>query len=89
MMAQDSSFKTFDLTPTEQATAQQLSTLNVQFIQNLRAQVAEEKLNLPFTPNDILSYTQKEAHLKGQLDVLSYLLACNEESQPQYNQIVA
>ena len=73
-------FTTFSLTPDELTKGQQLTSLNVAFIQNLRSQLAEEKLNLVFTPNDINTYLQQEAHLKGQLDVLSYILSCNEEA---------
>ncbi len=74
-------FTTYSLSEEETKLGQQLSSLNVSVLQNQRAQIAEEKLNLVFTPNDVLSYTQQEAYLKGQLDLITYLLSCNEESQ--------
>lgn len=74
-------FTTYALSENEVKLGQQLTSLNVAVFQNQRAQIAEEKLSLEFTPNDVLSYTQQEAYLKGQLDLLSYILAANEDSQ--------
>lgn len=79
-------FTTYALSEDEVKQGQQLTSLNVAVLQNQRAQIAEEKLSLVFTPNDVLSYTQQEAYLKGQLDLLSYILAANESSQ-QYHHI--
>jgi hypothetical protein len=79
-------FSSYNLTEDEEKSGSQLSSLNVAMIQNLRSSIAEEKLNLVFTPNDVLSYTQQEAYLKGQLDILSFLLNQNEDSQ-QYHHI--
>ena len=78
-------FTSFELNAEETKLGCVLTTLNVAKIQNLRSQIAEEKLNLVFTPNDVLSYTQQEAYLKGQLDILSHLLAENESSQQFHN----
>ena len=82
-------FTSFSLSEDEQKAGATLTSLNVAFIQNLRAQIAEEKLNLAFLPNDILTYTQQEAHLKGQLDALNYILAANEESQKFHHTAVS
>lgn len=79
------SFTSYELSEDEQRAAHTLSSLNISFIQNLRAAVAEEKLALEFTPNDLNTFLQREAHLKGQLDVLNYILACNEEAQQHHN----
>jgi hypothetical protein len=79
-------FTTYTLSEKEQQLGQQLSSNNIVVLQNLRASIANEKLNLPFTPNDLMSYTQQEAYLKGQLDLISHLLDLNEESQ-QYHHI--
>ena len=73
-------FTTYELTEAESQKGYQLNDLNRAVLQNLRCSIAEEKLNLVFTPNDILSYTQQEAHLKGQLDVISHLLAMSEDT---------
>ncbi len=74
-------FSSYTLTEQESRTGAQLTSLNVAVLQNLRSNIAEEKLNLAFTPNDIMSYTQQDAYLKGQLDILQYLLTANEDSQ--------
>ncbi len=79
-------FTTYSLSEDEVKHGHRLTSLNIAVLQNQRAQIAEEKLALVFTPNDVLSYTQQEAYLKGQLDLLSYILAANEESQ-QYHHI--
>jgi len=81
-------FSSYNLTQEEEKSGSQLSSLNVAMVQNLRSSIAEEKLNLVFTPNDVLSFTQQEAYLKGQLDILSFLLNQNEDSQ-QYHHITS
>ena len=79
-------FTSYTLSEDESRNGAMLSSLNIAVIQNLRCSIAEEKLALQFTPNDVLSYTQQEAYLKGQLDMLSHLLSLNEDAQ-QYHQI--
>lgn len=74
-------FTSHKLSEEESRLGSQLTQLNVAVLQNLRSTTAEEKLNLVFTPNDVLAYTQQEAYLKGQLDLLTYLLTTNEDSQ--------
>lgn len=76
-------FTSYHLNEKEAVISQQLSHLNVAFIQNLRSQIAEEKLALKFDPSTPLVFVQQEASLAGQLDILTYLLNCNEESQTQ------
>lgn len=76
-----SSFTQYELSPTDTITGTILTSLNIAVIQNMRATIAEQKLNLEFTPNDVLSYTQQEAFLKGQLDILQHLIDSSFESQ--------
>jgi len=78
---QPNTFTTYKLSEEEQRNGSSLTSLTVSVLQNLRSSIAEEKLNLVFTPNDVLSFTQQEAYLKGQLDILAYILAANEEAQ--------
>ena len=80
-------FSSYSLSEEESRQGAMLTSLNVASIQNLRCSIAEEKLSLQFTPNDVLSFTQQEAYLKGQLDMLSHLLAMNEDAQ-QYHHII-
>lgn len=68
------SFTRVVLSAGEQKAGMQFNGLNLAVLQNLRADTAEEKLNLEFTPNDVHSFTQSEAYLKGQLDMLNYLI---------------
>lgn len=74
------SFTSFSLTDDEQKAGSTLSSLNVAVLQNQLAQIAEEKINLVFTPDSINTFLQQEAYLKGQLDLLNYILAAHEES---------
>lgn len=58
-----------------------LSTNTLAVLQNLRAQIAEEKLHLVLDPSKLHEYAQQEAHLRGQLDILSYLINAADEVQ--------
>ena len=79
-------FSSYTISEEESRQGAMLTSLNIALIQNLRCSIAEEKLALQFTPNDVLSYTQQEAYLKGQLDMLSHLLTLNEDAQ-QYHHL--
>lgn len=79
-------FTSYTMSEEESRNGAVLSSLNIAALQNLRSSIAEEKLRLPFTPNDVLSYTQQEAYLRGQLDIISHLLDLNEDAQ-QYHHI--
>ena len=52
-------------------------------LHNMRTDIAEQKLNLDFTPNDIGSYTQQEAFLSGQLKLLGHLIDASESSKKE------
>lgn len=82
----NNTFSSYTLSEDESRNSVMLTSLNIAAIQNLRCSIAEEKLRLPFTPNDVLSYTQQEAYLRGQLDILSHILDLNEDAQ-QYHHI--
>ena len=75
-------FTKFPLSETEERAGAILTSLNLAAIQNMRADIAQSKINLPFTPNDPLSYAQEEAYLRGQLDILLHLIDRSNESQP-------
>jgi hypothetical protein len=76
-------FQSWILTPEEFLAGGLLTTAQKQCIQNQIASVATQKINLAFTPADPLSYAQQEAHLRGQIDALSYLLTLSEEAELQ------
>ena len=76
-------FQSWNLTPEEFLQGGLLTSLQKQVIQNQIASVATQKINLTFTPADPLSFAQDEAHLRGQLDALSYLLTLSEQAEFQ------
>lgn len=55
------------------------------YLQNMLADTAEQKLNLPFTPNDVLGYAQNEAFLKGQIELLGHLIDVSDETSRSVN----
>jgi len=74
-------FTSYELSKEEYISGCTLNYLTLSVIQNLRSELAEEKLNLTFTPNNVLDYTQQEAYLKGQIDMLNHLLDLHEAAQ--------
>ena len=74
-------FTSLSLSESDTLSGSILNSLQEACIQNQRVAIAEQKLALPFTPNDTLAYTQQEAYLRGQLDILQYLLDLSQESQ--------
>ncbi len=78
-------FNRITLTAPEQIEASKLSSLQRTNLNNLLCNIMEEKLNLPFTPNNPLEYAQREAHLKGQMDILNYLIAMSDEDDKSFN----
>lgn len=79
-------FTTYTLSEAETREGHKLNTLTVAVIHNLRTSIAEEKLALKVNPESINTFLQQEAYLAGQLEILNYILQCNEESQ-QYHHI--
>ena len=49
----------------------------------MRVDIAEQKLALKFTPNDIHSYTQQEAFLTGQLEILQHIIDSSDAASKQ------
>lgn len=70
-------FNRYNLSDEEQRAGQALTLTNSAVIQNLIAEKAEAKIGLVLDTKDINSYMQNEAYLRGQIDILNYLLACN------------
>ena len=76
-------FQSWNLTPEEYLQGGLLTSLQRQVIQNQIASVATQKINLTFTPSEPMEFAQQEAHLRGQIDALSYLLTLSEEAESQ------
>jgi hypothetical protein len=84
MKQSPNSFTTYTLVEEEQKLADQLSSLTVASISNLRSNIAHEILALTYNPLNPLEFQQQDSYLKGQLAILSYLLDCNEAAH-QYH----
>lgn len=76
-----SSFTKVLMTDTELALASALPALAVAMLQNMRAQIAEEKLHLTLDVKDISGFAQQEAYLRGQLDIVSTLINASYDAQ--------
>lgn len=74
-----SAFSKYSLSPEETKSGQTLNIYNVQVIQNLISEAAEEKISLEFNPLNPSIFIQREAELQGQIRILQYLLACSAE----------
>lgn len=67
-------FFSYQLTEDQQRVGAQLTPENNYVIQNLISDLAEEKLNLIFTPNDPMAFALRNAELQGQIDILKMLI---------------
>lgn len=78
-----SQFSAFSFSEEELLSASILSPIQIQLIQTDMAQIAENILALEYDPLNPQSFVQNDAHLKGQLASLKYLLLRSEESEYQ------
>lgn len=69
-----SSFVKYTLTGDEKKAGSCFSSEQKAVIQNLIADLAEEKVSLTYDPQNPLQFTQREAELAGQIGILKYLL---------------
>ena len=74
------SFSSWELTDAERMQGSILTATQKQVIETHRAGIAMEKLSLTFDPMNPLIFTQQEASLAGQLQILDYLLDLSETS---------
>lgn len=75
------SFSSYKLSEQEILAGSILSPLQQMCIQNQISALAEEKLSLQFTPNDVNQFLQKEAELQGQINALKYLITLSENAK--------
>lgn len=68
------------LSDAETLSAQSLSRLTVLWLQQELIMACRERLSLSFDPSNQLVFLQREAELKGQIGVLTYLLECSERA---------
>lgn len=76
-------FTHWNLSPQEVLQGSVLSQSQKQLLQNELATVAEQIVNLEYDPNKPLEFVQHDAHLKGQMAVLRYMLLRSDESEAQ------
>ena len=67
-------FTKVKLSDEEQLDGFRLGTLSLSVLQNLRADVAAEKLRLEFNPLNPNDFIQQEAYKRGQLDIITYII---------------
>lgn len=72
--------------PEEERAAQILTSSQRAYIQNLIAACAEEVLNLRYDPQNPFVFVQQDAECKGQLAMLTRLLANSEEAEQELQQ---
>lgn len=69
-----SSFLSYELTPSEIKEGSKFHLQQRAVIQNMIADIAEEKVTLKFDPTNPQQFIQREAELAGQIGILKYLL---------------
>ena len=76
-------FTHWNLSRTEILQGSVLSGQQKQVLQNELAQIAEQVVNLEFDPGNPVSFAQNDAHLKGQMSIIRFLLIRSDESEQQ------
>lgn len=83
----DNDFSTYHLNDEEEIQGQMLTLTQRQVIQNLLAKAAEEKINLEYNPEAKERFLQQEASLKGQMDILRFLLVSSDAAEENYREL--
>ncbi len=78
-------FESFILSEEESKSAMSLSQLQMQNMHNLRTEYLLQKVGLSIDTKDMTSHIQTEAYLRGQIDVLTYLLEMSQVVQTTQN----
>jgi hypothetical protein len=78
-----STFQKHVLSPSDTIAGSILNSMQIAVLHNMRSDIAEQKLNLAFTPNDVLGFTQQEAFLSGQLSMVSTLIDSSDAAQKE------
>lgn len=80
-MSQESTFTKYTFSEQELPLSQVLTTLQRQNILTQIATIAEMRLAIIPDPLNYTAFIQQEAHYKGQMDALKYLIDCSDEAQ--------
>lgn len=68
------SFSSYNLSTEEEETGSVLNYLQKAVLQNKLAIIAQDKLNTVFDPLNPTAFAQQEAYLRGQMEVINWLL---------------
>jgi len=80
-------FQSFELSPEEEVLSKTFNELQLARIYNERAIVANEKVNLKYTPDNVQQFLQQEAELQGKMNVLDFLIAEHEAAVVEFKRI--
>ena len=78
-------FSSYELTEKEALQGSVFTVLQIQYMQNQLSGIAEEKINLEFDPANPTAFVQMEASLKGQMDILTFLISSSAVSEDILN----
>lgn len=78
-------FSSYELTEKEALQGSIFTVLQIQVLQNQLSNIAEEKLSLEFDPLNPTRFAQEEASLKGQMDILNFLISSSAISEDILN----
>lgn len=73
-----SSFAYYKLTEDEQIEGSIFTETQLQVLQNKLVEISEEKLGLELDPRNVDAFIQQEASLKGQIDIIKFLMDSSE-----------
>jgi hypothetical protein len=73
-------FSRYSLSEQEQLEGSILSPNQQAVLQNLLADMVEEKVLLKFDPASIQQFQQREAELQGQIGIIKFILATSDEA---------
>lgn len=72
-------FQTYTHTEQEALSCSIFTQTNLEYLHNLRTAIAAQKLNVTYDPAKPMEFVQEEAFLKGQLDILTYIIDSSAE----------
>lgn len=82
---QQNIFTSYNLNEDEQTEGSKLTIPQMQVMQNLLSQYAEDRLKLNYDPNKMLEFVQQDYFCKGAMAVLELLI--NTSNSLQFEQI--
>ena len=64
----------------DEVQATQFTLPQINFLKNLLSSYCEDKLNLVVDVNNLYDTVQKEAYMRGQIEIIKYLIECSEQN---------